>query len=143
MPLVRVAPRESVLLVVVHHIVSDGWSQGVLMRELASLYQSFSAGLPASLPELPLQYADYAAWQRAWLEGEVLETQLEYWRDRLAPQNIPRIEEVRLLAEANAAKELRVLAESLEKTRLVRGFGMEAFEWAAGAGKIRKQADLE
>src|SRR3712207_2972579 len=66
-----------------HHIVSDGWSMGLLVKELAALYEAFSQGKPSPLPELPVQYADYAAWQRKWLSGEVLEEQLGYWRKQL------------------------------------------------------------
>ncbi|HEY2740284.1 MAG TPA: amino acid adenylation domain-containing protein, partial [Thermoanaerobaculia bacterium] len=67
-----------------HHIVSDGWSLGVLVREVTTLYPAFAAGRPSPLPELPVQYADFAVWQRGWLSGEVLEAELGYWRDRLA-----------------------------------------------------------
>ena len=67
-----------------HHIVSDGWSMGVLVREVAALYSAFSTGQPVPLEELPIQYADYAVWQREWLRGEVLERQLSYWREQLA-----------------------------------------------------------
>jgi Ser/Thr protein kinase RdoA (MazF antagonist) len=66
-----------------HHIVSDGWSLGLLFREMALLYEAFSRGLPSPLPELPLQYADFAIWQRHYLRGEVLEEQLAYWRRKL------------------------------------------------------------
>jgi amino acid adenylation domain-containing protein/non-ribosomal peptide synthase protein (TIGR01720 family) len=66
-----------------HHIVSDGWSIGVLVQEIVALYEAFSAGQPSPLPELPLQYADFAHWQRNWLQGEVLEGQLTYWRQQL------------------------------------------------------------
>ena len=66
-----------------HHIVSDGWSMGVFIRELAALYQAFSAGQPSPLEELAVQYADYAVWQREWLSGEVLEEQLDYWQREL------------------------------------------------------------
>jgi amino acid adenylation domain-containing protein len=81
--LLRLGEGEHVLLLTMHHIVSDGWSMEVLTREALSLYSAFSAGLPSPLEELPVQYADYAAWQRRWLDGEVLERQLSYWRDRL------------------------------------------------------------
>jgi amino acid adenylation domain-containing protein len=70
-------------LVVMHHIVSDGWSMGVLVREIGALYEAFAAGRPSPLPELPIQYADFAVWQRGWLTGEVLERDLGYWRERL------------------------------------------------------------
>jgi amino acid adenylation domain-containing protein/non-ribosomal peptide synthase protein (TIGR01720 family) len=77
------------LIVVMHHIVSDGWSMGVLVREIGALYEAFQAGRPGGsflpgLPELPIQYADFAVWQRGWLTGEVLERDLGYWRERLA-----------------------------------------------------------
>jgi amino acid adenylation domain-containing protein len=75
---------DHVLLLTMHHIVSDGWSLGVLLRELASLYESFVAGSPAALPALSLQYGDYAAWQRSWLQGEALDRQLAYWKSRFA-----------------------------------------------------------
>ncbi|HVG11012.1 MAG TPA: amino acid adenylation domain-containing protein [Thermoanaerobaculia bacterium] len=75
---------EHVLLATLHHIVSDGWSQGLLIGELAALYGAFAAGRSSPLPELTLQYPDFAAWQRDWLRGEVLEAQLAYWRRQLA-----------------------------------------------------------
>jgi amino acid adenylation domain-containing protein len=81
--LLRLAAAEHVLLLTMHHIVSDGWSLGVLMRELGVLYEGFSSGKPASLPELPIQYADFALWQREWLSGDVLDSQLAYWKQRL------------------------------------------------------------
>jgi amino acid adenylation domain-containing protein len=67
-----------------HHIISDGWSMGVLVRELGALYPAFAAGQPSPLPELPIQYADFASWQRQWLAGEVLDYQLAYWKRQLA-----------------------------------------------------------
>jgi hypothetical protein len=71
------------LLLAMHHIASDGWSIGVLMRELGAFYTAFITKTPVGLPALPVQYADYAIWQRHWLQGEVLSTQLAYWRHRL------------------------------------------------------------
>src|ERR1700738_5040884 len=82
--LLRLAEDEHVLLLTLHHIISDGWSQGIFTKELAALYEAFSAGKASPLPELTIQYADYAVWQREWLQGEVLERQLSYWRGRLA-----------------------------------------------------------
>ncbi|HEX5886219.1 MAG TPA: condensation domain-containing protein, partial [Pyrinomonadaceae bacterium] len=82
--LVRFSSEEHLLLLTLHHIVCDGWSIAVLMRELVTLYQSYSNGAAAALPELPIQYADYAAWQRQWLQGAVLEQQLDYWKQQLA-----------------------------------------------------------
>jgi hypothetical protein len=73
-----------VLLLAMHHIVSDGWSMGVLTRELGELYRGFLQGRPASLPVLRVQYRDFARWQRGWLKGEVLERELAHWRERLA-----------------------------------------------------------
>ncbi|MFP2929328.1 amino acid adenylation domain-containing protein, partial [Pyxidicoccus sp. 3LG] len=81
--LVRLSEREHLLLVTMHHIVADGWSTNVLVREVATLYLAFVAGRPSPLPELPIQYADYAAWQRDWLQGDVLERQLAYWKRQL------------------------------------------------------------
>jgi amino acid adenylation domain-containing protein/non-ribosomal peptide synthase protein (TIGR01720 family) len=80
----RLAADEHLVLLVVHHIVFDGWSVGVLTRELGALYRAFSAGQPSPLPPLRLQYADFAAWQREWLQGGPLERLLEYWRRQLA-----------------------------------------------------------
>lgn len=81
--LLRLDETEYVLLFTMHHIISDAWSKGVLLRELAILYEAFSIGKPSPLPELPIQYADFAVWQQQWLQGEVLETQLTYWRQQL------------------------------------------------------------
>jgi len=83
--LVRLAPEDHFALVTTHHTVSDGWSWGILSEELGALYRSASAGLPFDLPEPQLQYADFAAWQRGWLQGQVLEEELSYWREALAP----------------------------------------------------------
>ncbi|HET9229073.1 MAG TPA: condensation domain-containing protein, partial [Thermoanaerobaculia bacterium] len=82
--LVRFAAEEHLLLLDVHHIVSDGWSLGVFFRELGALYGAFLEGKPSPLPELPIQYADFAVWHKEWLRGPVLEEQLSYWRKRLA-----------------------------------------------------------
>src|SRR5262249_58979408 len=79
--LIRLADDDHVFCLVVHHVVSDEWSVRVLRRELSALYEAFHRGEPSPLPPLPVQYADYAAWQRRWLHGEVLDTQLAYWRD--------------------------------------------------------------
>ncbi|HEU4594169.1 MAG TPA: amino acid adenylation domain-containing protein, partial [Pyrinomonadaceae bacterium] len=81
--LLRVSEAEHVLLVAMHHIISDGWSMGVLVREMVGLYEAFTRGQGSPLPELRVQYADFAVWQREWLRGEVLEGQLSYWRAQL------------------------------------------------------------
>src|SRR5205085_4786410 len=80
----RLASQEHVLLLTMHHIISDEWSLQVLLRELSSLYAAYAAGQPSPLAELPLQYADFALWQRQWLQGEVLESELAYWQRQLA-----------------------------------------------------------
>jgi len=82
--LVRLADDEHVLLFTIHHIASDGWSSRVFLQELAALYGAFAAGQPSPLPELPIQYVDFAQWQRQWLTGDVLERQLGYWRRQLS-----------------------------------------------------------
>jgi amino acid adenylation domain-containing protein len=82
--LIRLAEEDHVLLVTMHHIVSDGWSMGVLTRELSALYAAFRRDEPDPLLPLPVQYADYAAWQRRWVEGEVLQRQADYWKEMLA-----------------------------------------------------------
>ncbi|HKH48056.1 MAG TPA: amino acid adenylation domain-containing protein, partial [Thermoanaerobaculia bacterium] len=83
--LLRLADTAHVALLSMHHIVSDGWSMGILVRELGALYEALAAGRPAPTlaAELPVQYADFAVWQRQWLQGEVLERQLAYWRRQL------------------------------------------------------------
>ncbi|APR77528.1 Siderophore biosynthesis non-ribosomal peptide synthetase [Minicystis rosea] len=72
------------LLVTMHHIVSDGWSLGVLYRDLSAFYRARLSGAPARLPDLPIRYRDYAAWQRAWLSGDTYDRELAYWRERLS-----------------------------------------------------------
>jgi non-ribosomal peptide synthetase component F len=88
-PLIRVtvfksSAQDHVLLIALHHIVSDTWSIGVLAREVNALYTAFTRGEEPTLPELTIQYADYSVWQRYWLQGEVLERQMNYWRTHLA-----------------------------------------------------------
>ena len=79
----RLDDEQHIALLTLHHIVSDGWSMGVFVREVAALYNAFSQGLESPLAELPVQYADYAVWQREWLQGEVLEQQISYWKQQL------------------------------------------------------------
>jgi amino acid adenylation domain-containing protein len=81
--LLKLKADEHWLLLTMHHIISDGWSMSILVRDVTTLYTSFKKGETAELPLLPIQYADYAVWQRAWLTGEVLERQLSYWRKQL------------------------------------------------------------
>lgn len=81
--LVRLGDEEHVFSLTMHHIVSDGWSKGVLIRELSGLYSAFCAEKPSPLPDLPLQYIDYAVWQRERLQGKILEDHLVYWKQQL------------------------------------------------------------
>ncbi|MEP7308959.1 MAG: amino acid adenylation domain-containing protein [Acidobacteriota bacterium] len=88
----RLGPEDHVLLFAMHHIVGDGWSMGVLLREMAALYEALADGRPSPLPELALQYADYAVWQREHVSGALYDAQLAYWRVRLAgapPLDLP------------------------------------------------------
>ncbi len=129
--LLRVGEDEHVVLITLHHIISDGWSIGVLMQELAALYAAFSEGRPSPLPALALQYADYAAWQRAWLDGEALQVQLAYWKGQLAgapplltlPTDRPRPavqsfrgDLVRFRISAGVSAGLRALAQAQDAT---------------------------
>jgi non-ribosomal peptide synthetase component F len=82
--LLRLSPEDHVLLLTMHHILSDGWSMGILIRDLAELYTAACSGRPAVLPELPVQYADFARWQRERLRGARLESELTYWKRQLA-----------------------------------------------------------
>jgi amino acid adenylation domain-containing protein len=82
--LVRLGPEDHTLLLTMHHIVSDGWSMGLLLAEISALYEAGSAGRPSPLPELPVQYPDFALWQRRWLDRDGLEARLAWWRQRLA-----------------------------------------------------------
>ncbi|MEH2261609.1 amino acid adenylation domain-containing protein [Nostoc sp.] len=89
---VKFAEVEHALVLTIHHIVFDGWSMGVLMRELTTIYSALCNNLPLELPELPIQYADFAIWQRQWLQTEVLQTQLDYWKQLL--KNAPTLLEL-------------------------------------------------
>ncbi|WDD36959.1 amino acid adenylation domain-containing protein (plasmid) [Nostoc sp. UHCC 0926] len=82
--LLRLGEQEHVFLLTMHHIITDGWSIGVFLRELATLYATFSTNQPSPLLELPIQYADFAIWQRDRLQGELLKTQLSYWKQQLS-----------------------------------------------------------
>ena len=88
--LLQLDELEHVLVINVHHIIFDEWSIAILIRELGLLYTAFSTGQPSPMPELSIQYADFAHWQRQWLQGEVLESQLSYWRSQL--QNLSPLE---------------------------------------------------
>ncbi|NEQ41320.1 MAG: amino acid adenylation domain-containing protein, partial [Okeania sp. SIO3I5] len=87
--LLQISSREYVLLLTMHHIVSDGWSMGIFTQEISTLYQAFCEKIPSSLPELSIQYADFAIWQRQWLSEERLEAQVNYWKQEL--QDAPEL----------------------------------------------------
>ncbi|MEL6605585.1 MAG: amino acid adenylation domain-containing protein, partial [Cyanobacteria bacterium J06614_10] len=99
--LIQTAPREQILMVSIHHIISDGWSLGLLTQEMMSIYPALAQGQTPLLPELPIQVADFARWQRELLQGEYLQTQLDYWRQQLGdaparlelPSDRPRLSE--------------------------------------------------
>ena len=90
--LLQLGHQYYILLLTFHHIVFDAWSAGIFIKELSSLYQAYLQKLPSPLPDLPIQYADFAVWQQQWLSGEVLETQLNYWKEQLA--NLPPLLEL-------------------------------------------------
>ncbi|MDK3158298.1 amino acid adenylation domain-containing protein [Kamptonema cortianum] len=126
-PLLRVkvlklGEQSHILLLAMHHIASDGWSRGILVQELAVLYRAFCQNQHSPLPELPLQYADFAVWQRQWLQGEVLASQLAYWQQQLAgvssllalPTDFPRPVVQRYQGK------VRVLSFSLELSRALK-----------------------
>ncbi len=124
--LLQWAPDDHTLLLTLHHIVTDAWSMDVLAREMTALYSAFATGRRLTLPELRIQYADFAAWQRQRLQGEYLQTQLDYWREHLAgvpalelPTDRPRPPVAtsrgaahRFTLPASLANSLRVLAHS-------------------------------
>jgi hypothetical protein len=128
-----------VLLLAMHHIVSDEWSLGVLSREFSALYEAYREGRESPLPELAVQYADYAVWQREQLEGEALKRQLGYWRERLAdapallelPTDHPR---PAVQTFRGAVERVQLPAEVLERLRaLGRQEGATLFMVALGA----------
>jgi len=115
--LIRLADDDHIVLFTMHHIVSDGWSIGVLIREIGALYKAFTGGEPSPLPELSIQYADFAAWQREWLQGEVLESELRYWRQALsgapAMLHLPTDRPRPSVQSSHGANHLIVLSEEL------------------------------
>ncbi|MBR1212271.1 non-ribosomal peptide synthetase [Bradyrhizobium sp. JYMT SZCCT0180] len=151
--LIRIAESEYLFLLTQHHIVSDGWSIGVLVRELGALYRAFMAGEGDPLPALPIQYPDYAAWQRQWLAGERLQRQVDHWRQTLAgapallelPTDRPR-QPVRSLAgasvpieiDAELARGIKQLSQSHRTT----AFMTVLAAWAAVLSRLSGQSDV-
>jgi amino acid adenylation domain-containing protein len=151
--LARVAEDEHVLMVTLHHVAADGWSVGVLVDELGALYRAFAAGRPDPLPPLPVQYADYAAWQRRWLEGEALGREEEYWRAALAgaPERLELpTDRTRPLEQdfTGAAMDFALDAElTAELGALARRHGATLFTtllagWAAVLGRLSGQGEV-
>ncbi len=129
--LLQLNSENYVLLMTMHHIISDGWSLGILVRELSALYEAFSQGKSSVLPKLPIQYADFAHWQREWLTGELLEKQLSYWKQQLTgvshflelPTDYPRPAEPTFKGgmeyfqlDSNLTEKLRQLSQESEST---------------------------
>jgi amino acid adenylation domain-containing protein len=151
--LVRMAPDDHALLITMHHVVSDGWSMGVLVDELGALYAAYRAGAADPLPPLPVQYADYAAWQRRWVEGEVLEAQAGYWAHTLA--GAPELLELpadhaRPARQDHAGATLRVELDE-ELTAGLRALGQRhgttlfmtlLAGWATVLGRLSGQSDV-
>ncbi|HEV7684731.1 MAG TPA: condensation domain-containing protein, partial [Pyrinomonadaceae bacterium] len=120
--LVKLADDQHIFLITLHHIASDGWSLVLFFQELSTIYNAFSRGKSSPLEELPLQYADYAAWQRQWLQGETLQTQLAYWKQQLGGQlpvlELPSDRQRPAVQTFNGAREWLVLPEQLTESVL-------------------------
>ncbi|HEU0300179.1 MAG TPA: condensation domain-containing protein, partial [Longimicrobium sp.] len=151
--LIRLAADEHVLLLTMHHIVSDAWSMGVLVRELSALYAAFRAGDADPLPPLPVQYADYAAWQRKWIAGEVLGAQAAYWREALAaapellelPTDRPRparVDHAGAVAGLALDEELAAGLKALGRRQGTTLFMTLLAGWAAVLGRLSGQGDV-
>ncbi|HEY9811291.1 MAG TPA: amino acid adenylation domain-containing protein, partial [Halomicronema sp.] len=114
--LLQLSQSQFILLLNLHHIVADGWSIGVLIREFTTLYTTYQKNQPSTLPELPLQYADFSEWQHQYLQGEILETQLTYWQQKLkkiTPLNLPTDRPRPPLPTYKGAKQLLTLSPPL------------------------------
>ncbi|MEM9008075.1 MAG: amino acid adenylation domain-containing protein, partial [Cyanobacteria bacterium P01_F01_bin.86] len=110
--LLQLDEAEYVLLLTMHHIISDGWSTGIFLRELAVLYEAFLAEKPSPFPDLPVQYVDFVVWQRQWLQGDVLEAQLAYWRQQL--KNSPAVLQLPMAHSRPAIQTFRGTNQSLQ-----------------------------
>ena len=130
------------ILLTMHHIVSDAWSLAVLIDEVAALYEAFSLGAPSPLNELSIQYADFARWQREWLQGDVLEKQLSYWKRQLDGSlpvlNLPTDKQRPAVQSLRGDSKYLVLSESLSKSikDLCRREGATLFMTLLAAFKI-------
>ncbi|MCC8968759.1 AMP-binding protein, partial [Bradyrhizobium sp. Pear76] len=150
--LVRMSDEEHVFLLTQHHIVSDGWSMGVLVRELSQLYRAFEAGQDDPLPPLAIQYPDYAAWQRQWLSGERLQKQAQYWRNALSgmARLVLPTDHARPAQQSFAGATVPIVIDAdltRELKRLSRQHGTTLFmtvlaAWAAVLSRLSGQDDL-
>ncbi|MCY1022989.1 non-ribosomal peptide synthase/polyketide synthase [Pyxidicoccus sp. MSG2] len=151
--LVGTGAHEHVLVLVLHHIVSDGWSMGVLVKELGALYPAYLRGAASPLPELPLQYSDWARWQREWLEGGALEAQLTWWRERLTgapsalelPTDRPRPSAPSFRGHTVPARLSRTLSEdvkALAKREGLTPFMVLLAGWQVLLGRYAGQQDV-
>nr|WP_208758116.1 non-ribosomal peptide synthetase [Bradyrhizobium zhanjiangense] len=151
--LIRISDEEHVLLLTQHHIVSDGWSLGVLARELSQLYRAFVAGEGDPLPPLAIQYPDYAAWQRQWLSGERLQRQAQYWRSNLsgAPARLALPTDRPRPAQQSFAGATVPIVIDAELTRELKRLGLQQGTtlfmtvlagWAAVLSRLSGQDDL-
>jgi amino acid adenylation domain-containing protein len=137
--LLRLAPQEHVLLLTLHHIIGDAWSVGVLVRELAELYESYRSGREPVLEELPIQYGDFAVWQREWLQGAELERQMSYWREQLEGMRAKTRAGGKGEAgsEGGAASEIKLTRELTQELReLSRRQGVTLFMLLLAAFKV-------
>jgi amino acid adenylation domain-containing protein len=140
--LLRLAEQEYRLLLTLHHIIADGWSMGVLIRELAALYEAYSTGKLSPLPELPIQYVDFAYWQHQWLESEHIQPLLEYWKQQLGGDltvlNLPTDRPRSPVQTFNGAQAKLILSETLTKAlkNLSRQQGVTLFMTLLTAFKI-------
>ncbi|MFP5260531.1 MAG: amino acid adenylation domain-containing protein [Blastocatellia bacterium] len=137
--LLCVGEREHILLLSMHHIISDGWSVGILARELSALYNAFLKGEPSPLPELPIQYADYTLWQRQYLSGDVLAAQLSHWKQKVAGTSgileLPTDRRRPRVQTFQGARETTLLKEGLYRSAagLARREGITLFMFLLGA----------
>ena len=151
--LLRLAEDEHILLVTQHHIISDGWSIGVLVREVSALYSAFSQEQPDPLPALMIQYADYAVWQRERFQGEVLQKQIDFWREHLKgapallelPTDRPRPSEqsyrgssIRVMVSAELTAGLRALSQRHGSTLFMTLLGA----WSVVLSRLSGQPDV-
>jgi len=124
--LLRLDDQRHVLILTMHHIITDGWSKGVLFRELAALYRAFSSGQPSPLADLPIQYGDFARWQREWLREEALESQLSYWKQKLGGKlpvfNLPTDHPRPVIQSFRGARQVLSLPREMSEALKLLGF---------------------